>query len=96
MKYSVKDFSAKAHHVYETDKQVVTHLNIKAGEDVPTHTSPMSVIVVIYEGEVEFTEANNVFNIKPGDIVQMDPNVEHSLKAIADSKLMVIKSELLK
>ena len=54
----------------------------------------MNVIVVIYEGEVEFTENEDTYNIKPGDIVQMNPNTPHSLKAISDSKLMVIKSDL--
>lgn len=91
---SVKDEFARAHNIYETDSQVVTHLNIKANEEIPSHKSTMNVIVVIYEGEVEFTENNDAYNIKPGDIVQMNPNTPHSLKAISDSKLMVIKSDL--
>ena len=91
---SVKDEFARAHNIYETDFQVVTHLNIKANEEIPSHKSTMNVIVVIYEGEVEFTENEDTYNIKPGDIVQMNPNTPHSLKAISDSKLMVIKSDL--
>ena len=94
MKLSVKDEFARAHNIYETDSQVVTHLNIKANEEIPSHKSTMNVIVVIYEGEVEFTENEDTYNIKPGDIVQMNPNTPHSLKAISDSKLMVIKSDL--
>ena len=54
----------------------------------------MSVIVVIYEGEVSFKKGEKDFNIKPGDIIQLDPSIAHSLKAIKDSKLMVIKSDL--
>lgn len=91
---SVKDEFARAHNIYETDSQVVTHLNIRANEEIPSHKSTMNVIVVIYEGEVEFTENEDTYNIKPGDIVQMNPNTPHSLKAIIDSKLMVIKSDL--
>ena len=92
---SVKDEFARAHNIYETDSQVVTHLNIRANEEIPSHKSTMNVIVVIYEGEVEFTENDeDTYNIKPGDIVQMNPNIPHSLKAISDSKLMVIKSDL--
>lgn len=91
---SVKDEFARAHNIYETDSQVVTHLNIRANEEIPSHKSTMNVIVVIYEGEVEFTENEDTYNINPGDIVQMNPNTPHSLKAISDSKLMVIKSDL--
>ncbi|MFO3664709.1 cupin domain-containing protein [Anaerococcus sp. ENR0831] len=91
---SVKDEFARAHNIYESDSQVVTHLNISANEKIPSHKSTMNVIVVIYEGEVEFTENEDTYNIKPGDIVQMNPNTPHSLKAIIDSKLMVIKSDL--
>lgn len=91
---SVKDEFARAHNIYETDSQVVTHLNIRANEEIPSHKSTMNVIVVIYEGEVEFTENEDTYNIKPGDTVQMNPNTPHSLKAISDSKLMVIKSDL--
>ncbi|WP_394023463.1 cupin domain-containing protein [Anaerococcus martiniensis] len=94
MKLSVKDEISRAHNIYETDSQVVTHFNIRANEEIPSHKSTMNVIVVIYEGEVEFTENEDTYNIKPGDIVQMNPNTPHSLKAISDSKLMVIKSDL--
>jgi hypothetical protein len=94
MKYSVKDISAKAHNIYESDNQVVTHLNLKAGESIPSHNSDMSVVVVIYEGEIIFTEENKDYAIKAGDIITLKPNLSHSLKALEDSKLMVIKSDL--
>ena len=94
MKYSVKDTSAKAHNIYESDSQVVTHLNLKAGESIPSHNSDMSVVVVIYEGEIIFTEENKDYTIKAGDIITLKPNLSHSLKAFEDSKLMVIKSDL--
>lgn len=94
MKYSIEDKNAKVSNIYESDNQVVTHLFIKENDQIPSHDSPMSVIVVIYEGEVEFEEDGEIYTIKPGDIVTMKPNVKHSLKANKDSKLMVIKSDL--
>jgi len=54
----------------------------------------MSVVVVIYEGEIIFTEENKDYTIKAGDIITLKPNLSHSLKALEDSKLMVIKSDL--
>lgn len=94
MKYSIIDQEKRAHNIYESENQVVTHLNIKKGEEIPSHDSPMTVIVVIYQGEVSFTEEGETFVIKPGDIVSLKPGVSHSLLAKEDSKLMVIKSKL--
>ena len=94
MKYSIKDFDEKVHHIYPNDNQVVTHLHLKADQIIPTHDTSMSVVVVIYEGEVIFTEEDKEFTIRPGDIIQLDPGLAHSLKATKDSKLMVIKSDL--
>ena len=94
MKYSIKDFDEKVQNIYETTNQVVTHLSLKKNQTIPSHDSPMSVIVVIYEGEVSFKEGEKDFIIEPGDIIQLDPSIVHSLKAIKDSKLMVIKSDL--
>lgn len=48
MKYSIKDFDEKVQHIYQNDNQVVTHLNIKADQIIPTHDTSMSVVVVIY------------------------------------------------
>lgn len=94
MKYNLENNDAKVCNIYESDNQVVTHLFIKENDQIPSHDSPMSVIVVIYEGEVEFEEDGEIYTIKPGDIVEMKPSVKHSLKAKKDSKLMVIKSNL--
>ena len=94
MKYSLKDTNTRVHNIYESDNQVVTHLNLKAGESIPRHNSDMSVVVVIYEGEVIFTEEDEDYTIKAGDIIKFKPEVSHSLKALEDSKLMVIKSDL--
>ncbi len=39
MKYSLKDTNTRVHNIYESDNQVVTHLNLKAGESIPRHNS---------------------------------------------------------
>lgn len=59
-----------------------------------SHANPWTVIVVIYEGKVEFTSETGTEIIEPGDIIEMQPNEEHSLKGLEDSHLMVIKSDL--
>lgn len=96
MKYSAINIDKLHDNIYQSSSQVVTHLNLKKNEQIPDHSSDMSVVVVIYEGDVNFKVDNEIFNIKPGDIIQMDPDKVHSLKANENSRLMVIKSKLVK
>lgn len=81
-------------HLIETPQQVVTHLVLKAGEVLPNHHVPYSVIVVPIKGQTIFSDETSAEEIYPGKIVQMTPDEIHGLKAITDSELMVIKSQL--
>ena len=83
-----------AEHLIEKDGQTVTHLCLKSGKDLPTHFVDMSVIVVPFKGKIEFTGENGTETIEPGMIVEMEPNEKHSLKALEDSQLIVVKSKI--
>ena len=69
----------------------ITHLQIKKGEEIPRHKSDKSVVVIIYKGKVDFKEEKGSQIIIPGDIITMDYNKIHALKALEDSDLRVIK-----
>lgn len=84
----------KFEHLVDENNLQITHLQIKSGEEIPSHKSDKSVIVVIYKGKVDFSGENNKEIIIPGDIIVMNPNEIHSLKAIEDSDLMVIKAAI--
>lgn len=92
MKYTSSD--KEMEKIYTSDNQIVLNLNIKEGKIIPPHDSDLSVVVVIYEGEVDFTLNDETFNVKPGDIVVIKPKEIHSIKALKDSKIMVIQSDL--
>lgn len=83
-------------NIVETPNQMVTHLVIPEGEVVPTHHADATVIVVPIKGKVVFGDVNHSRSetLVPGDIVQMRPNEPHNLKAIHDTEVMVIKSQL--
>lgn len=84
----------KFEHLIDEDKLQITHLQIKKGDEVPSHKSDKNVIVVIYNGKVNFTGENRSEIIIPGDIINMQPNELHALSAIEDSDLMVIKASI--
>ncbi len=93
-KLSANILDGKFEHLIDEDKLQVTHLQIKSGEEIRRHKSDKTVIVVIYKGKVDFTGEDGKDIILPGDIIRMDPNESHSLKAIEDSDLLVIKAAI--
>ncbi len=92
--YKTNDNIEMAEHLIEKDGQTVTHLLIREGKELSTHAVDMSVIVVPFKGIIEFTGENGTETIKPGTIIEMEPNEKHSLKAVEDSQLIVVKSKI--
>lgn len=93
-KISANILDGKFEHLVDENKLQVTHLQIKSGEEIPSHKSDKSVIVVIYKGEVHFSGEHKKEIIVPGDIIVLNPDEIHALKAIEDSDLMVIKAAI--
>ena len=93
-KLSANILDGKFEHLLDEDKLQITHLQIKKGEEIPSHKSDKNVVVVIYKGQVDFVGENGNEIIVPGDIISMVPNEMHALKAINDSDLMVIKAKI--
>ena len=93
-KLSANILDGKFEHLLDEDKLQITHLQIKQGEEIPSHKSDKNVVVVIYKGKVDFVGENGNEIIVPGDIISMKPNELHALKAIDDSDLMVIKAKI--
>ena len=92
--YKVNENIEIAEHLIEKDGQTVTHLFIREGKELSTHAVDMSVIVVPFKGVIEFTGETGTETIKPGMIIEMEPNEKHSLKAVEDSQLIVVKSKI--
>lgn len=93
-KLSANILDGKFEHLLDEDKVQITHLQIKQGEEIPSHKSDKNVVVVIYKGKVDFVGENGNEIIVPGDIITMEANELHALKAMDDSDLMVIKAKI--
>ena len=93
-KLSANILDGKFEHLLDEEKLQITHLQIKQGEEIPSHKSDKNVVVVIYKGKVDFVGENGNEIIVPGDIITMEANEVHALKAIDDSDLMVIKAKI--
>lgn len=66
-------------------------LALKAEQAIGTHAAPEDVMVYVLEGDIEFTTPEKVNRIKTGEFLLLRADVPHGLKALADSKLTIVK-----
>ncbi|MDO5047278.1 MAG: cupin domain-containing protein [Anaerococcus sp.] len=90
-KLQANNLAGKFEHLIEEDKIILTHLQIKKGEEIQSHKVDRDVLVIIYKGKVDFTTDKASEIIEPGDIIRLDKNEGHALKALEDADLFVVK-----
>lgn len=69
----------------------VTLVAFKAGQELTTHKAPADVMVYVVEGEVEFTVLDTPHHLRTDEFLLMGADVPHSVKAVVDSKVMLVK-----
>lgn len=77
--------------VFSNDNGGVVLLAFCAGQELPTHQAPAEVMVCLLEGEVEFTMLDRRMHLGQGDFLLMGNGVDHSVRALKDSKIMLVK-----
>lgn len=79
------------HGVFSNENGGVVLLAFKAGQKLDTHTAPAELMVNVLEGEIEFTMGDTPHRIKAGEFMLVGADVKHSVAAIADSKVALVK-----
>lgn len=69
----------------------VSLLAFSAGQDLATHLAPAEVMVNVLEGEVVFTMIDKPLHLHKGDFFLMGNGVPHSVHAVTDAKIMLVK-----
>lgn len=78
-------------HIFENANGGVALIAFKAGQSLAEHLAPAEVMVYALEGKVEFTMIDKPHTLKAGEFFLMGQGVPHSVVALADSKIMLIK-----
>ncbi len=68
----------------------ITFFAFGVGESLTEHTSPYEAFVYLAEGEMEIRIDGKPIIIKSGQQIILPPNVPHALKAVVDSKMLLI------
>lgn len=81
-------------NIFESDNGGVALLAFEEGQVLPQHVSPCAVMVNVIEGEIEFTMLDIPHHIHAGEFLLMGEEVPHSVKALSDAKVLLIKVKL--
>lgn len=63
----------------------------EAGQKLDRHVAPAELMVNVLEGKIEFTMLDTPHTLRAGQFMLVGAEVPHSVKALADSKMMLIK-----
>jgi quercetin dioxygenase-like cupin family protein len=81
--------SADLRTLVRTDAVKVVRLIVRAGQEIPQHTSQGEIIVHCLEGRVALTALGTTRTLEAGTLVDLPASEPHSLKGIEDASLLL-------
>jgi quercetin dioxygenase-like cupin family protein len=69
----------------------MTLVSLDAGQVIDTHRALVPVSAIVLTGEINFQAEDEVFNLKPGEALLLEPREAHSLSAVEKSTILVTR-----
>lgn len=80
-----------ANRVLNQSKYDVVHIHMKKDEEITTHHAKVETLIVVRTGKVLFVVEDKTIELTNEEILQMEPYEKHSLKAIEETDLLLMK-----
>ena len=71
-----------------TDTVTVLHVTIEEGAILPEHSHYNEQVVNVIEGQLDLEVSGKVYNLMPGNVMILEPNVIHSGRAVKACKVI--------
>jgi len=71
--------------LFETDFTKEIRIAMQQGTQMKEHKTAFPIVVELIEGSIDFGVQSDIMHLKQGDIIALDPNVPHDLKAKENS-----------
>jgi len=91
---SLHDIGDKAKHasrVLNKSKYDIVQIHMKKGEELSNHHAKVETVIIVRAGKVNFNVEGEDVVLTNEQILQMDPYEEHSLQAIDETDLLLLK-----
>jgi quercetin dioxygenase-like cupin family protein len=75
----------------QTDGFKVIGLGFTKGQILEKHKTSAAAFLFVHSGEVEFLINGEKLKLKSGSFFRIPENVEHEVRALEDSRLLLVK-----
>ena len=86
---------AEAKVLFNRDGMKASHLLMPAGTELPEHTVPGDVAIVVVRGKGVVYVQQEPRHVEAGDVVDLIAFEEHSIEAIDELELVIVQAALL-
>lgn len=87
----IKDGKVDFKQIFDNNNGGITLVSIKGGSGLAEHLAPAELMVYVLKGEIEFTMISTKHTLREGEFILVGNDVPHSVKALSDSKMMLVK-----
>ena len=77
--------------VFDNEQSSLTLLSFRAGIERSLQNDEKDEVAQIIEGVADITVGENVYRLKAGEMIVMPARVLHGLKAIEDTKMLLLR-----
>lgn len=89
--HEIGDRKKHASRLLNQPKYDVVQIHMKKDEEITTHHAKVETLIIVRAGKVSFTVEGETVILTNENILQMDPYEEHSLTALEESDLLLLK-----
>ena len=89
VEYNSEKFTNKL--LLQNENQKAILFAFSAGQELKTHTTPTPALLIMLEGKCEFLMNGNSQTLATGEVIEIPAQVPHSLKAISNFKMVLVK-----